>query len=109
MYTKGADYYYELKSSKFDRHDSVKWNRTQQIMLIAFKLSLLLMIVGVSLYLFFAVLGVSNVQYRRVIAPSLSEHTHPLKTALQVNTTQDTYDVLDAFHNIHYDPYDLYI
>ena len=78
-------------------------------MLTTLKLALLFMTVGFSLYLFFAVLGVSTAQYRHVVAPSLSERTHPLKKALKVNTTQDTYDILDAFHNIQYDPYDLYI
>lgn len=75
-------------------------------MLTTLKLSLLLMTVGFSLYLLFSVLGISTVHYRYVVAPSREEREHPLKTALQVNTT---YDALDAFHNIHYDPYDLYI
>jgi len=83
-------------------------NGTPQIMLTTFKISLLLMIVGVSLYLFFSVLNVSTIK-RCHVAPSPTEHTHPLKTALQVNITQDTHDFLEAFHNMHYDPYDLYI
>jgi len=78
-------------------------------MLTTLKLALLLMTVGFSLYLLFAVLGVSTVQFRYVIAPSKEERTHPLKKALHVNTTQDTYMIADAFHNIQYDPYDLYI
>jgi hypothetical protein len=75
-------------------------------MLPTFKLSLLLMTVGFSLYLLFSVLGVSTVHYRHVVTPSLAERTHPLKTALKVN---DTHSILDAFHNIQYEPYDLYI
>ena len=78
-------------------------------MLPTFKLSLLLMTVGFSLYLLFSVLGVSTIHYRHVVTPSLAERTHPLKTALKVNITQDTYTIADAFHNIQYDPYDLYI
>jgi hypothetical protein len=78
-------------------------------MLTTLKLSLLLMTVGFSLYIFFSVLGVSTVHYHHVVAPSLTERTHPLKTVLKVNTTQPTHDILDAFHNIYYDPYDLYI
>lgn len=109
MYTKGADYLLRNINDKFDRYDSVKMNTTPQIMLTTFKLSLLLMIVGVSLYLFFSVLNVSTVRRHHVIAPSPTEHAHPLKTVLQVNTTQDTHDFLEAFHNMHYDPYDLYI
>ena len=78
-------------------------------MLTTFKLSLLLMIVGFSLYLLFAVLGISTVHYRYVTAPSKEERIHPLKTALQVNTTYDTYTITDTFHNIHYDLDDLYL
>jgi len=84
-------------------------NHTLQIMLTTLKLALLLMTVGFSLYLFLAVLGVSTVQFRYVVAPSVVERIHPLKTALKINTTQDTYTIVDAFHNIQYDPYDLYI
>ena len=84
-------------------------NGTPQIMLTTFKMSLLLMIVGFSLYLFFFVLNVSTVTYRHTVTPSLSESTHPLKTALQVNTTEDTNVVLEAFHDFYYDPYDLYL
>jgi hypothetical protein len=88
-------------------HDSM--NGTLQIMLPTFKLSLLLMTVGFSLYLLFAVLGISTAHYRYVIAPSKEERIHPLKKALHVNTTQDAYTIMDAFHNIHYDLDDLYI
>jgi hypothetical protein len=109
MYTKGVDYLLRNINHKFDRYDSVKMHRTPQIMLSTFKLSLLLMIVGVSLYLFFSVLNVSTIQRRHAVTPSPTEHAHPLKTVLQVNSTQETHDFLEAFHNIHYDPYDLYI
>ena len=78
-------------------------------MLTTLKLALLFMTVGFSLYLFLSILGVSTVQFRYVVAPSVVERTHPLKTALKVNTTQNTYMMADAFHNIQYDPYDLYI
>lgn len=67
------------------------------------------MTVGFSLYLLFAGLGISTAQFHYVIAPSVVERIHPLKTALKVNTTQDTYTITDAFHNIQYDPYDLYM
>jgi hypothetical protein len=75
-------------------------------MLTTFKLALLLMTVGFSLYLLFSVLGVSTVHYRHVVTPSLAERTHPLKSALKVN---ETFDLMNAFHNIQYEPYDLYI
>ena len=75
-------------------------------MLTTLKLALLLMTVGFSLYLFFAVLGVSTVQYHHAVVPSLSERTHPLKKALKVN---ETFDIMNVFHDIYYDPYDLYI
>lgn len=78
-------------------------------MLTTLKLALLLMTVGFSLYVLFSVLGISTVHYRHVVTPSLVERTYPLKIALKVNTTRDTYHILDAFHDIHYDPYDLYI
>lgn len=64
------------------------------------------MTVGFSLYLLFSVLGISTAHYRYVVAPSHEERAHPLKTALKVNTT---YIMMDAFHNIYYNPYDLYI
>jgi hypothetical protein len=98
-----------MTNGKFDRYDSVKQNCTLEIMLTTFKLALLLMTVGFSLYLLFSVLGVSTVHYRHVVTPSLVERTHPLKSALKVNATHSTHSILDAFHNIYYDPYDLYI
>ena len=84
-------------------------NRTLQIMLTTFKLSLLLMIVGFSLYVLFSVLGISSAHYRYVLPPSHEERVHPLKHALKINTTYDAHKITDAFHNIHYDLDDLYI
>jgi hypothetical protein len=96
-------------NGKFDRYDSVKRDCTLQIMLTTLKLALLLMTVGFSFYLLFSVLGISTVHYRHIVTPSLVERIYPLKIALKVNTTKDTYHILDAFHNIQYDPYDLFI
>jgi len=63
------------------------------------------MITGVCMYLFVSILGISSINYFHVVTPSLSERTHPLKTALPIN---DTF-IGKAFHNIYYNPYDLYI
>lgn len=69
------------------------------------KLSFVLVLTGACLYMFFSFLGISNTQYFHVVTPSLTERSHPLKTALQVN---DTYDS-NTFHDVYYDPYDLYL
>ena len=64
------------------------------------------MMMGTCMYLFFSFLGLSTLQYHHAVTPSLTERAHPLKTARKVN---DTYHILDAFRNIYYDPYDLYM
>lgn len=75
-------------------------------MLTAPKSALLLILTGFSIYVLLTFLGITHEHYRHVASPPLSESTHPLKTVTEVN---DTFDLREAFHNIYYDPYDLYI
>jgi len=75
-------------------------------MLSTLKLAFLCILTGGAFYLFASVFGLSTIQYQHIVLPSLSEREHPMKTTLKIN---ETYTILHAFHNIYYDPYDLYI
>jgi len=70
------------------------------------KVATLLILSGTVLYLFFSVFGLSIAEYRHVVSPSLSKRVHPFKKALKAN---ETFDLMNAFYDIYYDPYDLYI
>ena len=68
------------------------------------RLAFLLMLTGAVIYLCCTIVGISVTDYQHFVTPSLVEH--PLKNKVKIN---ETYDMFDAFHNIYYDPYDLYI